>query len=251
MGRLNSGASRSAAYRAGLGWCRKCQLPRLKKCKRPTGTDEEGNLIIRSGPLCGRRVADVVAEGILGRDLREDEEVIHLDGNRLNPRWTNLMVIKKRAPDASAMQKISGRPERRLAGATRPEIAWPETCQCSPRRRRRKRPSGTDSKGYLVIKAGPLRDWRVHEVVAEGMLRRDLRKDEEVHHRDEDKLNPRFTNLQVLGKKEHGAVTAKQRWYLRTNDIKIKAEWDEYFDNLEEMPLLPPDLPEEGDVSFP
>jgi hypothetical protein len=37
-----------------------------------------------------------------------------------------------------------------------------------------------DSAGYLVIKAGPHRDKRVHIMVAEAMLGRELKRDEDV-----------------------------------------------------------------------
>ncbi|HUD74470.1 MAG TPA: HNH endonuclease [Terracidiphilus sp.] len=81
-----------------------------------------------------------------------------------------------------------------------------------------------------MLKAGPQRDVRVHTLVAEAMLNRKLTKDEEVHHRNGNKLDCTWTNLQVLGKAEHCAVTARQAWYFRTNDIKAKAAWDKYFD---------------------
>lgn len=86
-----------------------------------------------------------------------------------------------------------------------------------------------DSKGYLVITAGPHRGRRVHTLVAEAMLGRKLRPDEEVHHRDGDKLNADWRNLEVLGKAAHGAVSARQAWYFRQNDIKLKKEWDAFF----------------------
>ena len=86
-----------------------------------------------------------------------------------------------------------------------------------------------DSKGYLAITAGPHRGKRVHTLVAEAMLGRKLRPDEEVHHKDSNKLNPDWRNLEVLGKSEHGAVSARQAWYLREKDIQLKKDWDEFF----------------------
>jgi hypothetical protein len=87
-----------------------------------------------------------------------------------------------------------------------------------------------DSKGYLVIKAGPQRDVRVHTLVAEAKLGRKLKADEEVHHRDGNKLNNDPSNLQVLGKAEHGTISNHQRWYFKEHDIKAQKQWDEYFD---------------------
>ena len=49
--------------------------------------------------------------------------------------------------------------------------------------------TGLNGKGYPRIWAGPLRGQYLHRVVAEAMLGRELRPDEEVHHRDKDKLN--------------------------------------------------------------
>ena len=96
-----------------------------------------------------------------------------------------------------------------------------------------KRKDGTkiDSKGYLTITAGPLRGVRVHRLVAAAKLGRPLTKDEDVHHIDGDKSNPHPDNLNVLGHSQHGAVSAKQHWYLKEHDIKLKNEWDEWFES--------------------
>jgi len=88
-----------------------------------------------------------------------------------------------------------------------------------------------DSKGYLTITAGPLRGVRVHRLIAAAKLGRPLEKDEDVHHRDGNKLNCAPNNLQVTGHREHGAVSAKQHWYLKEHDIKLKNEWDEFFES--------------------
>ena len=29
---------------------------------------------------------------------------------------------------------------------------------------------------------------------------------------------------------QHGAVSAKQHWYVKNNDIKLESEWDEFFE---------------------
>jgi len=88
-----------------------------------------------------------------------------------------------------------------------------------------------DSKGYLTISAGPLRMVRVHRLIAAAKLGRPLKKDEDVHHRDGDKLNCAPDNLEILGHKEHGCVSAKQHHYLTEHDIKLKSEWDEFFES--------------------
>jgi HNH endonuclease len=49
-------------------------------------------LRISSGPQRDRYVHQIVAEAMLGRPLREGEEVDHLNGNTLDNVWTNLAV---------------------------------------------------------------------------------------------------------------------------------------------------------------
>lgn len=87
-----------------------------------------------------------------------------------------------------------------------------------------------DSKGYLVIKAGPHRDVRVATLVLEAKLGRKLRKDEDVHHIDGDKLNlgECGSNLKALGKAEHGAVSNKQRMFLKAKEERDRKQWEEY-----------------------
>jgi hypothetical protein len=87
-----------------------------------------------------------------------------------------------------------------------------------------------DSKKYLVVKAGPCRDVRVHILVAEAMLRRKLKKDEHVHHRDGDEKNPRWTNLLVIDHTTHGAVSSRQYWYLKQKYSREEAAWRAFED---------------------
>lgn len=84
------------------------------------------------------------------------------------------------------------------------------------------------TKRYPRVTAGPLRNQYVHRIVAAAMLGRPLTKDEEVHHVDGDRRNFWFTNLLVLGSKDHGWVSAKQAWYMRDHDAKEKKEWDKF-----------------------
>ena len=96
-----------------------------------------------------------------------------------------------------------------------------------------KRKDGTkvDSKGYLTITAGPLRGVRVHRLVGAAKIGRPLKKDEDVHHKDLNKLNCSPDNLDILGHAEHGAVSAKQHWYLKEHDIRLKDEWGKWFED--------------------
>lgn len=82
------------------------------------------------------------------------------------------------------------------------------------------------AKGYPRISAGPMRDQLVHRLVAAALIGRDLDKSEEVHHRDGNRLNCHWSNLMVMGGKDHGWVSAKQAWFMRERDRKEKLEWD-------------------------
>jgi hypothetical protein len=90
-----------------------------------------------------------------------------------------------------------------------------------------------DGKGYISICAGPFRGMRLHTLIAIAMEGRKLRKDEDVHHKgpNPDKLNPcPVCSIVVMGHKEHGCVSAKQHHYVKTHDIHLKNEWDEFFE---------------------
>lgn len=84
------------------------------------------------------------------------------------------------------------------------------------------------TKRYLRITAGPLRWQYVHRIVAAAWIGRDLTKDEEVHHRDQDRRNCHFSNLVIWGEKDHGWVSAKQSYYMKCKDEKEKKEWDAF-----------------------
>ena len=85
-----------------------------------------------------------------------------------------------------------------------------------------------DGKGYLVIKAGPQRDIRVSTLILEATLGRKLRKDEDCHHKDGNKLNVDPDNLEVLGHADHGAVSNRQRMFLKLKAEREKKEWEEH-----------------------
>jgi len=92
-----------------------------------------------------------------------------------------------------------------------------------------------DSKGYLTIKAGPLRDVRVHTLVAEALLQRKLKPDEDVDHRNGDKLDCRWENLIVRNKSTHGFVSGKVRGFVGNVIMAQRAQaeeqaWKEYLE---------------------
>lgn len=57
--------------------------------------------------------------------------------------------------------------------------------------------------GYRAVKVGIRRYQLEHRLVVEAAIRRPLREDEEVHHRNGDKLDNRLENLEVLSPTAH------------------------------------------------
>lgn len=84
------------------------------------------------------------------------------------------------------------------------------------------------TKRYPRVTAGPLRNQYVHRIVAAAMVGRDLTKDEEVNHKDQDRRNFHFSNLFILGSYDHGWVSAKQSHFMRHLDAEEKKRWDAY-----------------------
>lgn len=66
------------------------------------------------------------------------------------------------------------------------------------------------------------------------MIGRDLTKDEEVNHKDQDRRNFHFSNLYILGQYDHGWVSAKQSYFMRHRDEQAKIEWDTYMKEQEQ-----------------
>lgn len=65
------------------------------------------------------------------------------------------------------------------------------------------------------------------------LLGRELKKDEDVHHKNGNKLDFRTRNLQVMGHDTHGWVSAKQHWFMQHKDKERERDWNEYFNNEE------------------
>jgi hypothetical protein len=98
--------------------------------------------------------------------------------------------------------------------------------------KRRKVGSGTQvhSKGYLRVCKGPCKNQYVHRIVAAAWLGRELKRDEQVHHRG-DKLDPRHWHLLIIGECDHGWVSAKQAYFMQhIKEAADKQEWDEFME---------------------
>jgi len=67
--------------------------------------------------------------------------------------------------------------------------------------------SGRKAIPYPRISAGPCRNIYVHRLVAEALLRRRLKPNETVDHKDTNSLNPDPTNLQVVSWADHAKIT--------------------------------------------
>jgi hypothetical protein len=86
-----------------------------------------------------------------------------------------------------------------------------------------------DEKGYWRYSAGPKRHRRLHRELMEQHLGRPLRRDEHVHHRDENKSNNLAHadgkwNLELLDESTHNAISAKQYWFLKKNGMLEAAQ---------------------------
>lgn len=57
------------------------------------------------GPQANKLVHVLVAEGMLGRKLKADEHVHHKDGNKRNPHWSNLLVLKDEIHNAVSIRQ--------------------------------------------------------------------------------------------------------------------------------------------------
>lgn len=80
------------------------------------------------------------------------------------------------------------------------------------------------SKGYLVGRVwrdGKRVNVRKHRLIMEQALGRPLLAHEDVHHKDGDKLNNELSNLEVLTRGEHSALTNASRTYRRGYRLKL------------------------------
>lgn len=110
-----SGRAGRAAQRASRGRVRTGNAH--PKWKGGVGLNEKGYLRITAGPLRNIFVHRLIGEALAGRPLREDEEVHHIDGDRLNCHPSNLEVMPGHRHDAieRARQKLRAKQEKQRA----------------------------------------------------------------------------------------------------------------------------------------
>lgn len=85
-----------------------------------------------------------------------------------------------------------------------------------------------DEKGYPRIGAGPFTGVRVHTLVAQAMLKRDLLPTEDVNHKNQNKLDCHWTNLEVIDHTAHGYVSAAQAQYMRRKEEYERQQFEEH-----------------------
>lgn len=84
-------------------------------------------------------------------------------------------------------------------------------------------------KGYPRFHSGIYKGQYVHRVIVKLMLGRELKKDEDVHHKNGNKADFRKRNLKVLDHREHGYWSNKQRMFLKLREESEKQEWEQFY----------------------
>lgn len=79
-----------------------------------------------------------------------------------------------------------------------------------------------NSQGYKIITING-KQFYEHRIIIEDFTGRKLNYDEDVHHKDGNKLNNNVDNLEIINKGEHGRIHAYQRW----NNIEERKEFNE------------------------
>lgn len=123
-----------------------------------------------------------------------------------------------------------------------------------PRTGRFKKLWHLSQKGYPRFHTKPYRNRYVHIVKMElEYLGRELKKAEDVDHRNGNKLDWSKGNLRVLDHSVHGFVSNKQKWFVENViELKRKREWEEYFGAGASEVLAMVEIQEYGeDVCFP
>ena len=78
--------------------------------------------------------------------------------------------------------------------------------------RRPNRSGSVDCEGYVRVKMAPhRRSFLLHRMVMEAVLGRFLEPDEDVHHRDGNRVNNHPANLELVGHGEHTARHKRRR----------------------------------------
>lgn len=91
--------------------------------------------------------------------------------------------------------------------------------------------------GYLCVATGKHRPMFVHRLLMMYHLKRELKSDEWVHHRDENILNNVLSNLELMSDVEHGTHHCRRRADISDSEIRemlaqgtTKADIARYFE---------------------
>lgn len=146
----------------------------------------------------------VVVEKMIGRPLRADECIDHINGIRDDNRPENLRVMKKSDHAKMHMAMFKKPPVKSLGSGDR---TTPGSM------RFRSLPAGTKKvrrDGYILIKTRS--GWKLeHRLVTARMLGRPLSRSKVIHHRDGNKAHNSPNNLEVMAQDSHILIAKPHR----------------------------------------
>lgn len=79
----------------------------------------------------------------------------------------------------------------------------------------------THAGGYLVKRVGRKKQQLLHRHVMEQHLGRELLEEEQVHHKDGNKINNDIKNLEIMTCAEHARLHARTRYQKEISDEKV------------------------------
>lgn len=224
----NCGVEACEKFVYGLGYCYK-HWRRFKSTGNPVGLKnrEIGTGTINAAGyklvfLPGHPCADkrgltmehrVVMSEILGRPMLKHEQAHHLDGDKLNNDPSNLELWVRQQPHGQRVEDLVARAKRVLElyqGTVLPnrpvlnlktptlDLSLPGKITKNGYKMVRSN-DGCNSSGYIME----------HRLVMQQMMGRILKKEENVHHKDGNKLNNQADNLELWARSQPSGQRAE------------------------------------------